>query len=197
MVGPLIPMGVIPQAWDNVFAVLLGMGFGFTLEASGFSSSRKIIGTFFGYDFVVLKVFFTAAVTAMLGLLYFSYLGWVDFSMLYIQPTFITSAIVGGIVMGMGFSMGGYCPGTSFCAIAIGKLDALVFTVGMTIGVLVFSESFPLFEKMYNSGNLGGKLVNDSLGISKGLFAFLLVVMAVGMFYVATIVERKAKKVEY
>ena len=73
MVGPLIPMGVIPQAWDNVFAVLLGMGFGFTLEASGFSSSRKIIGTFFGYDFVVLKVFFTAAVTAMLGLLYFSY----------------------------------------------------------------------------------------------------------------------------
>jgi uncharacterized protein len=197
MVGPLIPMGVIPQSWDNVFAVLLGMGFGFTLEASGFSSSRKIIGTFFGYDFVVLKVFFTAAVTAMLGLLYFTYLGWVDFSMLYIQPTFVTSAIVGGIVMGIGFSMGGYCPGTSFCAVAIGKLDALVFTVGMVIGVFLFSEAFPLFEKIYNSGNLGGKLVNDSLGISKGLFAFLLVVMAVGMFYVATIVERKAKKVEY
>ena len=197
MVGPLIPMGVIPQAWDNVFAVLLGMGFGFTLEASGFSSSRKIIGTFFGYDFVVLKVFFTAAITAMLGLLYFSYLGWIDFSMLYIQPTFITSAIVGGIIMGIGFSMGGYCPGTSFCAVAIGKLDALIFTVGMLIGVFLFSEAFPLFEKMYNSGNLGGKLVNDSLGISKGLFAFLLVVMAVGMFYVATLVERKVNKVEY
>ncbi len=197
MVGPLIPMGVIPQAWDNVFAVLLGMGFGFTLEASGFSSSRKIIGTFFGYDFVVLKVFFTAAVTAMLGLLYFSYLGWVDFSMLYIQPTFITSAIVGGVVMGMGFSMGGYCPGTSFCAIAIGKLDALVFTIGMLIGILIFSEAFPLFEKMYNSGFLGAKLVNESLGMSKGLFAFMLVVMAVGMFWVATLVERKVKKVDY
>jgi uncharacterized protein len=197
MVGPLIPMGVIPQAWDNVFAVLLGMGFGFTLEASGFSSSRKIIGTFFGYDFVVLKVFFTAAITAMLGLLYFSYLGWVDFSMLYIQPTFVTSAIVGGIVMGMGFSMGGYCPGTSFCAIGIGKLDALVFTLGMVVGILIFSEAFPVFEKMYNSGYLGPKLVTDSLGMSKGLFVFLLVVAAVGMFWGATLVERKVKRVDY
>ncbi|MBK7212833.1 MAG: YeeE/YedE family protein [Bacteroidales bacterium] len=197
MVGPLIPMGVIPEAWDNVFAVMLGMGFGFVLEASGFSSSRKIIGTFFGYDFVVLKVFFTAAITCMLGLLYFSYLGWIDYSMLYIQPTFITSAIVGGVVMGIGFSMGGYCPGTSFAALAIGKLDALTFTGGMFIGVFLFSEAFPIFEKMYNSGNLGGMLVTDSLGISTGLFAFLLVVAAVGMFWGATWVERKVKKVEY
>ncbi len=197
MVGPLIPMGVIPQAWDNVFAVLLGMGFGISLEASGFSSSRKIIGTFFGYDFVVLKVFFTAAITALLGLLYFSYLGWVDYSMLYIQPTFVTSAIVGGIVMGIGFSMGGYCPGTSFCALAIGKLDALVFTIGMLIGIFIFSEAFPIVEKMYNSGSLGPKLVSDSLGMSASLFAFLLVVIAVGMFYGATWVERKVKKVDY
>jgi len=197
MVGPLIPMGFIPQAWDNVFAVLLGMGFGFTLEASGFSSSRKIIGTFFGYDFVVLKVFFTAAITAMLGLLYFSYLGWVDYSMLYIQPTFVTSAIVGGIVMGIGFSMGGYCPGTSFCALAIGKIDALLFTIGIALGVFIFSEAFPLLEKMYNSGNLGPKLVSDSLGMSTGVFAFILVVVAVGMFYGATVVERKVKKVDY
>lgn len=197
MVGPLIPMGIIPQPWDNVFAVLLGMAFGFTLESSGFSSSRKIIGTFFGYDFVVLKVFFTAAITTMLGVLYLTYVGWLDFSMLYIQPTYIASAIIGGIVMGIGFSMGGYCPGTSFCAIAIGKLDALTFTAGMLVGVVVFSEAFPIMENLYNSGFQGSKLVTDALGISNGLFAFLLTVAAVGMFYGATLVERMVKKVEY
>jgi len=197
MVGPLIPMNYIPQAWDNVFALILGMGFGITLEASGFSSSRKIIGTFFGYDFVVLKVFFTAAITAMLGLLYFSYMGWIDYSMLFIQPTFVASAVIGGIIMGIGFSMGGYCPGTSFCGLAIGKLDALTFTVGMFVGVFIFSETFPLIEKMYNSGNLGNVLITDSLGISKALFAFLLVVAAVGMFFVASRLERRIKKVEY
>jgi len=197
MVGPLIPMGVIPESWNNVFAVLLGMGFGFVLEGSGFSSSRKIIGTFFGYDFVVLKVFFTAAITAMIGLLYLSHIGWLDFSLLYIHPTYLASAIIGGIVMGMGFAMGGYCPGTSFCGIAIGKIDALLFVAGLFIGVLIFSEAFPLLEKLYNSGNLGHKLVSDSLGISKSLFAFLLTVVAIGMFFGATWLERKVKKVEY
>lgn len=197
MVGPLIPMGVIPEAWNNVFAVLLGMGFGFALESAGFSSSRKIIGTFFGYDFVVLKVFFTAAITAMIGLLYLSYIGWLDFSMLYIHPTYVSSAIIGGIVMGIGFAMGGFCPGTSFCGVAIGKIDAILFVAGLLLGVFVFSEAFPLFEKLYNSGYLGPKLVNDSLGISKSLFAFILTVVAVGMFYGATWVERRVKKVEY
>jgi uncharacterized protein len=197
MVGPLIPMGIIPESWNNVFAVLLGMGFGMALEGSGFSSSRKIIGTFFGYDFVVLKVFFTAAITAMIGLLYLSHIGWLDFSLLYIHPTYLASAIIGGIVMGIGFSMGGYCPGTSFCGVAIGKIDAMIFMLGMGIGVFIFSEAFPLLEKLYNSGNLGGKLVNDALGMSKSLFAFLLAVAAVGMFWGATWLERRVKKVEY
>ena len=177
--------------------MILGFGFGFALESAGFSSSRKIIGTFFGYDFVVLKVFFTAAITAMIGLLYRSYTGWLDYSLLYIHPTFLASAIIGGIVMGIGFSMGGYCPGTSFCGLAIGKIDAMIFMAGMVIGVFIFSEAFPLFEKLYNSGNLGGKLVSDSLGVSKSLFAFLLTVVAIGMFYGSTWVEKKVRKVEY
>lgn len=189
--------GIISPAWDNLFAVLLGMGFGFALEASGFSSSRKIIGTFFGYDFVVVKVFFTAAIVSSLGLLYLSYLGLVDFALLYVQPTFVTSAIVGGIIMGVGFAMGGFCPGTSLCAAAVGKIDGIVFFSGMFIGVFLFSESFPLFEKMYYSNALGAKMINDTLGISPELFTFLLVLMAIGMFYGASWVQGKVKKVEY
>ncbi len=45
-----------------IIAILIGIAFGFILEASGFSSSRKLAGVFYGYDFAVLKVFFTAAV---------------------------------------------------------------------------------------------------------------------------------------
>ncbi len=197
MIGPIISSGIISPAWDNLFAVLLGMGFGFALESSGFSSSRRIIGTFFGYDFVVVKVFFTAAIVSSVGLLYLSYFGLVDFSQLYIQPTFLTSAIVGGIIMGIGFSMGGFCPGTSLCAAAIGRLDGLVFFGGMFIGVFVFSEAFPLFENMYYSGSQGAKMINSSLGISPELFTFLLILVAVGMFVGASWIQKKVKKVEY
>ena len=180
-----------------MFALLLGIGFGFTLEASGFSSSRKIMGTFFGYDFVVLRVFFTAAITAMSGIIYFDFMGWMDASMLYINPYYVSSAITGGIIMGFGFALGGFCPGTSFCGVAIGKIDAMIFSAGLFVGIFIFSEVYPLFETMYNSSNLGGIKIYEMLGMSKALFAFLLIVAAVGMFYGATIVEKKVKKVEY
>jgi len=197
MIGPIVSSGIISQAWDNIFAVIIGMGFGFALESSGFSSSRKIIGTFFGYDFVVVKVFFTAAIVASVGLLYLSYFGLVDYSLLYIQPTFLTSAIVGGIIMGIGFSMGGFCPGTSLCAAAVGRIDGLVFFGGMFIGVFAFSESFSLFENMFYSGSQGAKMINDVFGISPQLFTFFLVLAAVGMFFGAAWVQKKVKKVEY
>ena len=197
MIGPIVSSGIVSPAWDNVFAVLLGMGFGFALESSGFSSSRKIIGTFFGYDFVVVKVFFTAAIVSSLGLLYLSYLGLLDYSQLYIQPTFLASAIVGGIIMGIGFALGGFCPGTSLCAAAVGRIDGLVFFGGMFIGVFLFSESFPLFENIYYSGSMGAKMINSVFGISPELFTFFLVLMAIGMFYVAGWVQNKVKKIEY
>lgn len=197
MIGPIVLSGIVSPAWDNIFAVILGMGFGFALEASGFSSSRKIIGTFFGYDFVVVKVFFTAAIVASMGLLYLSYFGLVDYSQLYIQPTFLTSAIVGGIIMGVGFAMGGFCPGTSLCAAAVGRIDGLVFFGGMFIGVFLFSESFPLWENMFYSGSQGAKMINSAFGISPEMFTFLLVLSAVGMFYGAAWVQKRVKKVEY
>ena len=191
--GPLIPLGIIGSEWDLVIAILIGFAFGFILESSGFSSSRKLAGVFYGYDFVVLKVFFTAAIVAMLGLLYFNYLGWIDIKLIYVNPTFVTSSIVGGIIMGIGFISGGYCPGTSFCGAAIGKIDAIIFTVGMFIGILIFSEAFPVFENLYNSGNLGSVKITETLGISAPLFVFIIILVAIPMFYIVTIIERKIK----
>lgn len=197
MIAPLIPLEQIPEAWNNVIAVLLGMGFGFALESSGFSSSRKIMGTFFGYDFVVLKVFFTAAITAMTGIIYFDYLGLMDASLLYINPYYVYSAILGGVIMGAGFSLGGFCPGTSFTGLAIGKIDALMFSIGLFIGIFLFSEMYSLFEGVFNSHNMGGSFIYDLIGIKQTVFAALMIFAALAMFVGATWVEKKVKKVEY
>jgi len=195
--GPLIPLGIIGENWNNVIALLIGMAFGFILESSGFSSSRKLAGVFYGYDFVVLKVFFTAATTAAVGLLYFSYLGWIDMSLVYINPAYIPSTIVGGVIMGLGFIMGGYCPGTSYCAVSIGKIDAMVFSVSMFVGIFIFSEAYPLLENFYNSGFLGSPTVYESLGLSAGIFTLALILIAMGAFVMAHFVEKKVKKVDY
>lgn len=195
--GPLIPLGIIGENWNNLIALLIGMAFGFILESSGFSSSRKLAGVFYGYDFVVLKVFFTAATTAAVGLLYFSYLGWIDMSLVYINPAYIPSTIVGGVIMGLGFIMGGYCPGTSYCAVSIGKIDAMVFSFSMFVGIFIFSEFYPLLEGFYNSGFMGDITIYESLGLSAGIFTLALILIALGAFVMAHFVEKMVKKVDY
>jgi len=141
--GPLVVNGIISENTNLLLAFFIGIGFGFVLESSGFSSSRKLAGVFYGYDTVVLKVFFTAAITAMLGMLFLSLFGWLDLDLVYVNPTYLSSAIIGGVVMGAGFIIGGFCPGTSFTGAAIGKIDAMVFVGGLFIGVIIFSEGYP------------------------------------------------------
>jgi len=192
--GPLIPNGYIPGDWSFVIAILLGIAFGFILEASGFSSSRNLAGVFYGYNFVVLRVFFTAVIVAMVGLLYFDYFGWIELEKIFILPTYLTPMIVGGIIMGLGFILGGFCPGTSFTAVAIGKLDGLVFTVGLYLGILLFSESFPLFSNFYDSGYMGNITLTDLTGIAAQWFAIAFVVIALAAFWFTAIIEKKVRK---
>jgi len=195
--GPLIPNGVIPADWDSIIAILIGIVFGFVLESSGFSSSRKLAGIFYGYDFAVLKVFFTAALVSLIGMYYMDYLGYVDVSQMYVHPTYLWGAIIGGIIMGAGFVAGGFCPGTSLCAVAIGKIDAIVYVVGIMIGVFIFSELFFLFQPLYVGSYLGNITVEDSLGVNPYWFIFTITIIAIISFAVSDIIRKRNKKIFY
>ena len=195
--GPLISYEIISENTNFLLAFIIGIGFGFVLESSGFSSSRKLTGVFYGYDTVVLKVFFTAAITAMLGLLFFSLFGWIDLNLIYINPTYLYSAIGGGVIMGAGFIMGGFCPGTSFCGAAIGKIDAMIFIAGLFIGVLIFAEGYPLWEDFYNATFLGFPKLSQVLGLSDGVFAFGVILAALAMFWMGEWAEKKFPQPEY
>jgi hypothetical protein len=193
--GPLVPF-IISNEFNLIVALISGIGFGFVLEQAGFSSTKKLVGLFYGYDFTVLKVFFTAGITAMIGVLLFGQIGILDLSLIYINPTFLWSALVGGAIMGLGFVIGGFCPGTSVCAASIGKLDGLAFVFGSGLGVLFFAEGYPMFEKVYLAEAWGPVLINEKLGMSKIVFAFLLTAFAFVAFYIARVVENKVNGVQ-
>ena len=188
--GPFVP-DIIPDQLNLVFGFLIGIAFGFVLEQAGFSSSRKLTGLFYGRDFTVLRVFFSAAITAMIGVILLGYYGLLDTDIIYINPTYLWPAIVGGVIMGVGFVVGGYCPGTSVCGAAIGKIDAMVFVLGGLLGVYVFGEGFPLYDIFFTSSYLGDLTVPASLGMSQGMFALLLIVVAVAAFIITTKIERR------
>ncbi len=195
--GPLIVNEIISENTNLLLAFFIGIGFGAVLEQAGFSSSRKLAGMFYGYDTVVLKVFFTGAITAALGLLFFSLFGWIELDYVFVNPTYLWSTIVGGIIMGLGFIMGGFCPGTSFCGAAIGKIDALVFIGGLFLGIFIFAEGFPLWQQLYLSKYLGAVTIYDALNLSPGLFVLLLILVAVCMFWIAEWAEKKFSREEY
>lgn len=170
-------------------AVLAGFFFGFVLHRAGFGSATKLAAQFYLTDMTVLKVMFTAIVTAMLGLTLLTAVGVVDYAEIYVNPTMLGPQVVGGLIFGVGFAVGGYCPGTSVVAATQGKVDAFAFLGGALAGALVYSAAFPLFEA-FASGDGERFLLMDWLGLSHGTVAFLVTLMAIGMFVGAELIER-------
>ncbi|MFD0763047.1 DUF6691 family protein [Lutibacter aestuarii] len=195
--GPLIPNGVIPYEWNNIIAIIIGIVFGFVLEASGFSSSRKLAGVFYGYDFAVLKVFFTAALVSLIGILYMDYLGYINMEQLYVHPTYLWGAIIGGVIMGVGFVSAGFCPGTSLCAVAIGKIDAIVYVIGIMVGIFIFSELYTVFQPLYEGYFYGNITLMDSFGINRYWFVFVFTIIAILAFVISDLIRKRRKKIFY
>lgn len=193
--GPLVP-DVIGNDLNYIVALIIGIFFGLILEQAGFSTSKKLVGLFYGYDFTVLRVFFTAGVVAMIGVMGMEHYGLIDINLVYINPTFLWSAIIGGLIMGLGFVIGGFCPGTSVCAAAIGKIDAIIFIGGAFLGVLFFAEGYPLFEGLYKASNLGSPRFFETLGISQNVFAFFLTSTALIAFWIVSIIENRVNGIE-
>lgn len=172
-------------------SLLIGIAFGFFLERAGFGSSRKLTAVFYLRDMAVIKVMFTAVITAALGLACCVVLGWASVENIYLMPTVYGAYIVGGLIFGIGFVMGGWCPGTAATGVASGKMDALVFLLGVIAGSALFNEMFGLIKPLYEWGQRGVLFVYETLGIGKGTFTVLLSVAAVLMFWGCEWIEKR------
>lgn len=174
-----------------IIAFAIGIAFGIALEKGGFGRATILASQFYFTNMRVLKVMFTAIVTAMLGLYFLSVIGFVDLSLIYLTQTNMLPMVVGGLVAGVGFVIGGYCPGTSMVAVATGKIDAVVYVAGMIFGIFVFAEMFPSIEDFFNSGFMGSVTIPSYFNLSYGLVVFLVVLMAIGAFTAAEWGEKK------
>ncbi|UCH83660.1 MAG: hypothetical protein JSW50_14590 [Candidatus Latescibacterota bacterium] len=95
-------------AGSIVVLVVVGFGFGFALERAGFGNSRKLAAQFYLHDMTVLKVMFTAIIVAMILIFWASALMQLDFERVFVNPTYLWPGILGGLLLGMGFIIGGY-----------------------------------------------------------------------------------------
>ena len=175
MMFPLSSSMEFTVAVDLAVAFVLGTGFGFALERAGFGSARKLTAVFYLYDMAVVKVMFTAIVTAMTGISVLAAVGMLDLAELYVEPTSLVAQVVGGLVFGAGFILGGYCPGTSIAAIATGRKDGIAFALGMLAGVLAYVELTPGIDDWIKANAQGEMTLPSVTGLPMGWFSAVLV----------------------
>ncbi len=191
MNAPFYQYGLFGNDTALILAVVIGIGFGFFLEQAGFGSGVKLAQQFYFRDLTVFKVMFTAIITAMLGLFWLSWFGVVDLTLVRVLPTYLIPQTVGGIVFGVGFVMGGYCPGTCAVAAVTGKLDAVVHLFGMFAGIFLFAEIFPWIETWYVSTPMGAVTLSEFWNLSHGMTVLLIVGAALVGFYGAEKLEQR------
>ncbi len=191
MNAPFFQFGMFDVDTALVIAFFIGIGFGFFLEQAGFGSGMKLAGQFYFQDLTVFKVMFTAIITAMLGLFWLSWIGFIDLSLVRVLPTFLVPQLVGGIIFGVGFVMGGYCPGTCCIAAVTGRMDGWVHLLGMFAGIFVFAELYPLLAGWYSSTPMGEATLSQLFGLPPGTMVFIIVALALLGFIGAEKIEAK------
>jgi rhodanese-related sulfurtransferase len=176
-----------------IFGVI-GLGFGFTLEISGFGDSRKLAAQFYFKELTVLKVMFTAIVVAMVLIFIMVGLGILDYNQIWVNPTYLWSGIVGGLIMGVGFIIGGFCPGTSLVSAVTFKLDGVFFVLGGLVGIFLFGETVGFYEDWWNGSYFGRLTIMDWLNLPTGVVVVGLILMALFMFWGSEQLERLVGK---
>jgi rhodanese-related sulfurtransferase len=177
--------------WTYVLFAVIGFAFGYALEMSGFGDSRKLAAQFYFTELTVLKVMFTAIVVAMVLTFGAVGLGLLNFSQVWVNPTYLWSGILGGLIMGAGFIIGGFCPTTSLASASTGKFDGMFFMLGGFVGAAIFAETEKFFTQWYNNAGYYGRLTLDQVfNLPIGVVVLLVVLMALFMFWGAEQLER-------
>ena len=192
MTAPYFELGYFGARGALVAALLIGIAFGWCLESAGLGSARKLAGQFYLTDLTVFKVMFSAIITAMLGLFWLGRLGILDLSRVYVPETYLVPQLAGGLIFGVGFALGGLCPGTSCVAAVTGRLDGVALVIGMWSGVLATGLFFPALAHFYERTPRGVLTLPQLAHVPYGVAVMLVVLVALAGFLGAERLESRA-----
>ncbi len=131
---------ILPIEIGTVASGLIsGTCFGVALEGAGFASPCKLTAQLRFKDWAVFNVMFTAIIVAAAGLYILQLTGLMSTDEMFIPTTYFWATLAGGAFVGIGMSVGGYCPGTSVVGFCSGRVDAFFFFGGLILGPILFA----------------------------------------------------------
>ena len=149
-----------------VLAIILGILFGFALQRVGATNPQNIINMMRLTDLHLMKAIFFAIGISSTFLFLLMTLGVIDAGHLSVKSSYI-GVILGGVMLGLGFAVAGYCPGTSLTALANGRKDALVFVGGGLVGALIYTLVYGSIKGSWLFNTIAGGKVMLATGSDK------------------------------
>ena len=190
-----LPLTDLMGHWGSyIIYALVGVAFGMSLESAGFGNSKLLAAQFYFKDMRVFKVMFTAIIVAMTLIFLSTSVGLLDYNLIWVPPTYLWPGIVGGLIMGVGFIIGGFCPGTSLVGFATGKIDAVFFVMGVLFGIYLFGETVSSYAVFFESSYMGRFTLPELFNASYGVVVLGIVVAALAIFVLAEQVEAMVNK---
>lgn len=135
----------------NMVSLAVGVVFAIGLAVSGMTQPQKII------DFLSPQNWDASLLFVMAGAVLVH-----SFSYLFIKkrksplldtqwhvPTrndISTRLVIGSALFGIGWGLGGYCPGPAVTSLASGSSQAALFVVSMLVGMLLFKKTEPYLK---------------------------------------------------
>lgn len=150
---------------EIVLAIVIGGLFGFVLDRVGATNPNNIINMLRLTDLRLMRIILGAigfASVTMFGLIE---LGLLDVAHLSIKSAY-TGVFVGGAILGLGFAISGFCPGTGLTAFATGRKDAGIFVLGGLVGAAIYMWHYADIKDTFLFDKIEGGSV--SLGLIEG-----------------------------
>ena len=153
--------------------ILIGFLFGVGLVLSGLANPDKIVGMLRLKDFHAMRTMAVFVLVGMLGTWILALVGAAHFD---VKPAAMVSVLLGGALLGIGFGLVGYCPGTGLACAAAGHLDALVSVAGMLSGALVYIFIYPdVAQPLAKVANYGKVTLPEVTGIPSTVWVLVFV----------------------
>ena len=169
-----------PVGWTGpVSGLVLGALFGFVLQRGGLGNGCRLTGQLRFKDWTVFNVMFTAILVAAAGLWVLEKFGVMSTADVFVPTTYLWATLLGGALVGAGMAVGGYCPGTSVVGAAAGRVDGIVFFVGLVLGAIVFAGVYDPLQPLMNAApGPDGQTLEQLLHVPSWLIILALAVVA-------------------
>lgn len=136
-----------------ISAIVIGAAFGAVLDRIGATSPNWIGRMLSLRNLHLMKTILLAIGTGSVLMFAGQMAGLVDVGHMSVKTAYV-GVFIGGLLLGAGWAMSGYCPGTGVCAAAAGRKDAWFFLAGGLLGAAAYMVTYPFWK---DAGLLNGE----------------------------------------